>query len=609
MSRNSGTYRTASLLTPQLRQEVLQTLQRLFAETLPSSDMVQKELRRLSKGAGRSLPQDLFVRVFRDAAGTNGLPPLSEKTLASIRLKPMRSQSGVQTVSVLTKPFPCPGQCIFCPNDIRMPKSYIASEPGAQRAERNSFDPYLQAYSRLEALRNMGHEPSKIELIVLGGTWSYYPESYQIWFIHECYRALNDFSEGKDEREAIRVRIKNSVSSAHRRENRVVNEAPIKIDGLTITEKYNQVVSTHYLEPEIRKEGGIEVRHEQKTWEELELQQKRNETSSCKNVGLTIETRPDNISEAEVLRIRRLGCTRAQIGFQSLSDTVLTLNKRGHDVAATRRAVRLLRQAGFKIHAHWMPNLYGSTVEHDKQEFLQLFRDPDFMPDELKIYPCALIPSAELMQYYQRGEWHPYSQAELEDLIAFCLTHAPDWTRITRVIRDIPSTETHLDSFQTNLRQVVQQRLENMRLEQRDIRSREISKQNPKLPIQLNIQAYRTASSYEYFLQHTDANNRILSFLRLSLPRTKSFVEELQHSAIVRELHVYGQVEAVGEAGGSNTQHQGLGKELLLHAEKIAQEQGFPTLSVISAIGTRGYYQKRGFVLGELYQHKHPHTA
>ncbi len=167
MSRNSGTYRTASLLTPQLRQEVLQTLQRLFAETLPSSDMVQKELRRLSKGAGRSLPQDLFVRVFRDAAGTNGLPPLSEKTLASIRLKPMRSQSGVQTVSVLTKPFPCPGQCIFCPNDIRMPKSYIASEPGAQRAERNSFDPYLQAYSRLEALRHMGHEPSKIELIVL----------------------------------------------------------------------------------------------------------------------------------------------------------------------------------------------------------------------------------------------------------------------------------------------------------------------------------------------------------------------------------------------------------------------------------------------------------
>lgn len=577
----------------------------LFSLEQAGTEEVQKELRRISKIAKRSLPQDTFVSVYREVAGTDGLPPLSGSTLARIRLKPMRSQSGVQTVSVLTKPFPCPGQCIFCPNDVRMPKSYIASEPGAQRAERNSFDPYLQTYSRLEALRNMGHEPSKIEIIVLGGTWSYYPESYQIWFIHECFRALNDFAEGIDDRETLREQIRNSVQAAHRAENRVVNVQKITIDGRTLAEKYNQVISKHYLEPEIRIEGGLLVRREQKTWEELEFQHQRNETSSCKNVGLTIETRPDNISEAEVERIRRLGCTRAQIGFQSLSDEVLRLNKRGHDVAATRRAVQLLRRAGFKIHAHWMPNLYGSTLEEDKAEFLQLFSDPDFMPDELKIYPCALIPSAELMQNYERGEWVPYTQTELEELITFCLTNAPEWVRLSRVIRDIPSTETHTDHFPTNLRQIAQENIQKMKLEQKDIRSREISKLAPKLPIEFRYEEYQTSSSTELFLQYTDANNRILGFLRLSLPQADSYIPELQNSAIVRELHVYGQVEAVGKEGESNTQHRGFGKQLLQRAERLAQENGYKKLSVISAIGTREYYEKQGFEQGKRYQHKH----
>lgn len=587
-----------------MRDEIIASLQRIFSAEPEKSEILGKELKRLSKIAKTSLPQDIFVNVYREAAGTQGLPPLSGKTLARIRLKPMRSQSGVQTVSVLTKPFPCPGQCIFCPNDVRMPKSYIASEPGAQRAERNSFDPYLQTYSRLDALRNMGHEPSKIEIIVLGGTWSYYPESYQIWFIHECFRALNDFAEGKDDREALREQIRNSVHATHRAENRVVNEAEIRIDGRTLAEKYNQVVSKHYLEPEIRAEGGILVRREQKTWEELEFEQRRNETSRCKNVGLTIETRPDNISPAEIERIRHLGCTRAQIGFQSLSDDVLRLNKRGHDIAATRKAVQLLRQAGFKIHAHWMPNLYGSSLEQDKQEFLQLFSDPDFMPDELKVYPCALIPSAELMQNYERGEWIPYTSEQLEDLITFCLTHAPAWVRLSRVIRDIPSTETHTDHFPTNLRQIAQQRIEKMQLQQKDIRSREIGKQNPKLPISFSYEKYQTTSSEEYFLQYTDSKDRLLGFLRLSLPSTKGCVAELEERAVVRELHVYGQVEQVGQEGSSETQHRGFGKQLLEHAERIAREEGFSSLSVISAIGTREYYAKQGFTLEKYYQHK-----
>lgn len=155
-----------------------------------------------------AITQDLLIRIYRADAGQYGLPAETPATLRKIRLKPMRSQSGIQSVAVLTKPFPCPGQCIFCPNDVRMPKSYIASEPGAQRAERNSFDPYLQTYNRLQALYNMGHDPSKIELIILGGTWSDYPEPYQIWFIAECFRALNDFGAGRDIRDEILEAIK-----------------------------------------------------------------------------------------------------------------------------------------------------------------------------------------------------------------------------------------------------------------------------------------------------------------------------------------------------------------------------------------------------------------
>ncbi len=601
----SRTYRQLPKISPEQESEVVLSLLNIFS--LSSDDnqhhQLQQELRRLSKLFEQSISQDVLIHVFRQQAGQQGLPELNAHNLQKIRLKPMRSQSGVQTVSVLTKPFPCPGQCIFCPNDIRMPKSYIASEPGAQRAERNSFDPYLQTYSRLTALTNMGHQPSKIELIVLGGTWSYYPESYQIWFIHECFRALNEFGQGIDSSSAVLEKIKLTVASAHRQENRVTNFEEIEIDGLELPNKYNQVINQYYLRPELESSDNSQIRRESKSWEELENQHKINESGNCRCVGLTIETRPDNISEKEVRRIRRLGCTKTQIGFQSLSDKVLDLNKRGHKVEATKRAVKLLRQAGFKIHAHWMPNLYGSDLDHDRTEFLELFEDPDFMPDELKIYPCALIPSAELMQYYQDGRWKPYTTQELQDLLAFCLTKAPEWVRLNRVVRDIPSQETATNHLPTNLRQLVQDDLTANAITTSDIRAREIRQQLPQPPITLNQISYKTSSSEEIFLQYVDVNNRLLAFLRLSLPNEPSFMEELEHNAIIRELHVYGQVEQLGQQGEGKTQHRGYGKKLINSAKKLATEKGFTKLSVISAIGTREYYRKQGFDDGVLYQH------
>jgi elongator complex protein 3 len=440
-------------------------------------------------------------------------------------------------------------------------------------------------------------------LIVLGGTWSDYPEAYQIWFIRECFRALNDFGEGVDDREHSQQRILASVQSAHRANNVMTDVDSIAIHGEQITQTYNQVVSEHYLAPEQRQDKQAQSPTEQATWDELAIEHRRNEQAVCRCVGLTLETRPDNISEAEVGRMRRLGATRVQIGFQSLNDEVLTKNHRGHDVAATARAVALLRRAGFKIHAHWMPNLYGSTPAADQADFHKMFHELDFRPDELKIYPCTLLPSAELVSYYQRGEWQPYSPADLTAVLTYCLTHTPPWVRLTRVIRDIPTNEMYMPHLQPNLRQVVEKQVQLSDQTLTDIRSREIGDQVPQPPVQLETLTYQTSVSEERFLQFVDANHKLLGFLRLSLPTASPLFAELADQAIIRELHVYGPTQAIGEHTSSASQHQGLGTQLLTEARRQATTTGYQGLSVISAVGTRDYYRQRGFTDGKLYQH------
>ena len=569
---------------------------------------------------------DLFSKTELIAAFTYFQPTLKLKTSLRdfqqyLQKKPVRSGSGVTPVTVLTKPFPCPGKCIFCPSDVRMPKSYLAGEPGAQRAAANAFDPYLQTYSRLETYHNNGHPVGKVEIIVLGGTWSYYPPVYQVWYIKRCFDALNDFSLGKDNRSQATP-------------GSDFTDVTKTLDGSHLTQTYNQAISK-----ELIKRDGRPIRNsETADWPELLSAQKQNETAASRCVGLVIETRPDNISPEEVLRLRRLGCTKAQIGFQSLSDQVLTLNKRGHTVAATRSAMRLLRSAGFKIHAHWMPNLYGSNPEADKQDFLKIFSDPDFCPDELKIYPCSLISSAELMAYYQKGLWQPYTHAQLLDVLTFCLEHTPRYCRLTRVIRDIPGPDIVVGNKATNFRQIAEAELARLGRGSEDIRAREIKNRrfDPRT-LKLKDTLYQTSTSIEHFLEWVTLDDHILGFLRLSLPfgqpkpsqgssqatnkshsganQTEAlesldhFLPELQNSAIIREVHVYGPAVRVGDRGGDRPQHLGLGKKLIRRAQKIATDTGFKNLAVISAIGTRQYYLRLGFTHGHLYQHlqhKHP---
>lgn len=571
-------------------------------------------VRELHTVTGRMLRKSELLYHYGEMVKA-GVLPEDERVRRWLRSKPIRTLSGVAPVTVLTKPFPCPGECIFCPNDIRMPKSYLADEPGAQRAERNWFDPYLQTYSRLEALASIGHPLDKVEIIVLGGTWSYYPETYQIWFITECFTALNDWSVGSDGRAARINQYRQLLTKLTAAGGTPLSEDPKSNERLTRDQAivgeqvqrgtYNHTVSTLYLAPE-RKVGldKLQTHH----WRDLEQVQRVNETAQVRCVGLSLETRPDALSKEEVLKLRRLGCTKTQIGIQSTQDRVLALNKRGHDVAATKRAFRLLRQAGFKIHAHWMANLYGSSPRRDRADYRRLFAHPAFRPDELKIYPCSLIGSAELMQYFQDGRWRPFSESELLDVLTTAVLVTPPYCRLTRVIRDIPSHYIIEGNKKTNFRQLVDTQLAKTEQRSRDIRAREIRhRERLSEQLKLTVRRYQTTVSKEFFLEWSQPDSShpdgvILGFLRLSLPATTPYIQELQHAAIVREIHVYGELTPL-VGSQAKTQHAGLGKLLLEKATTLAKTHGFSKLSVISAVGTREYYRARGFTDGELYQH------
>ncbi len=534
---------------------------------------------------------DELVAAYREFSNAGDLPPFDSAVLERLRLKPVRTRSGVTPLTVLTRPFPCPGPCIFCPNDVRMPKSYLADEPGAQRAERNAFDPYLQTYERLQAFHNTGHPTDKIEVIVLGGTWSFYPESYQRWFVWRVFQALNDFGAGID-------RTSEALAAAESYP-RALSDSSIPLQpNDRIETVYNRTVQTLY---------GATFAHteliESATWEQLSAAHHQNEEAVSRCVGLVIETRPDYITPAELIRLRRLGCTKIQLGLQSLNDAVLTANRRGHDLAAARRAIALCRAAGFKIHAHWMPNLHGATVESDRQDFRRLFDDPDFRPDELKIYPCMLIPDTELMAHYHSGVWIPYTDAELVALLTDCVAYTPEYCRLTRIIRDIPAPDIAAGSTTGNLRQVIDTELARRGQSSQDIRAREIGAEKIVFDsLSLDKLEYTAGTGREVFLQFITPTRKIVGFLRLRLPTEPSFILELGGAALIREVHVYGQSLSLGETAVGKAQHSGLGTRLIEHAAAIAAARGFRRLAVISAVGTRAYYRSRDFYDGELYQ-------
>lgn len=543
----------------------------------------------------------------------NVSPELEERFIRSVRMKPRRTASGVATITVITRPHTCSSNCIYCPCDLRMPKSYLANEPACQRAELTFFDPYVQVAARLQALHQMGHSTDKVELIVLGGTWSDYPEGYQYWFIKELFRALNEWPNSPSH---IQERLDWYTSFGLKNTEETLSSFVAQQQAAVFddTATYNQAFHKLYDTSKPHQSAWSQM---QSTYDELVKQQHVNEAAAARVVGLVIETRPDTITPENLRMFRQLGCTKIQIGIQSTRQEILDVNKRQMSVAQIKRAFSLIRLYGFKIHSHLMVNLLGATPEADKQDFKTFVTDPGFLPDEIKLYPCALVSGTQLVQKYHEGAWQPYAKDELVDVLVQDVLNTPPYVRISRMIRDISATDILVGNKHTNLRQMVEQELaaEDVANRVQEIRFREINQQQVRAA-ELTLQdfTYATAVSDEHFLQWITTDNKIAGFCRLSLPHWDKLTsgacdvsaDELlvqPGQAMIRELHVYGQALSLGSEGMS-AQHQGLGQKLLAKASSIAAEAGYTSLNVISSIGTRAYYRAQGFTDAGLYQQK-----
>ena len=561
------------------------------------------------------LPYFLQVKQNNDELwqSWNVTPELEERFIRSVRMKPRRTASGVATITVITRPHTCSSNCIYCPCDLRMPKSYLANEPACQRAELTFFDPYVQVAARLQALHQMGHSTDKVELIVLGGTWSDYPESYQYWFIKELFRALNEWPNSPSHiQERLNWYTSFGLQNSEEALSSFVAEQQAAVFDDTAT--YNQAFHKLYDTSQPHQNAWSQM---QSTYDELVEQQHVNETAAARVVGLVIETRPDTITPDNLRMFRQLGCTKIQIGIQSTRQEILDANQRQMSVAQIKRAFSLIRLYGFKIHSHLMVNLLGATPEADKQDFKTFVTDPGFLPDEIKLYPCALVSGTQLVQKYHEGAWQPYAKDELVDVLVQDVLATPPYVRISRMIRDISATDILVGNKHTNLRQMVEQELaaEDVANRVQEIRFREINQQQVRAAeLALQDFSYITAVSDEHFLQWVTADNKIAGFCRLSLPHWDKLIagacdvtaNELlvqPGQAMIRELHVYGQALSLGSEGMS-AQHQGLGQKLLAKASSIAAEAGYTSLNVISSIGTRTYYRAQGFSDAGLYQQK-----
>ena len=443
--------------------------------------------------------------------------------------KASRTISGVTPVAVMTKPFACPGKCVYCPSSPEAPKSYTVESPAVLRARSCGFDARKQVEVRLKTLAEMGHARDKIELIIMGGTFLSCPRDYQYEFIKDCYDGLNG-----------------ATSSS------------------------------------------------------LEEARKLNEDAEHRCVGLCIETRPDFCGEEEIRTMLDFGATRVELGVQTLDDEIHCLTKRGHGVAEVVSATRLLRDCGFKVYYHWMPGLPGSTPEHDLEQSRQLFEDPRFRPDGLKLYPTLVVRGAELENWYRDNHYRPYRDEVMTDLLIAIKVLIPRYVRISRLMRDIPGKFIVAGSRDLAMRGTIRKEMEQAGVRCGCIRCREYGhRRRDGWPVGepcLTRSDYETLGGKEIFLSYEDENETLFGLLRLRVNGQK---------AIVRELHIFGPEVPLGKRLEQGAQHHGLGEGLLREAERIAGEDfKAPRLSVLSGVGAREYYRSLGYRLEGAYMVK-----
>jgi len=481
--------------------------------------------------------------------------------------------SGINQITLLTSPTPhgrdfsCKHDCHYCPNEpahennnwTPQPRSYLAKEPAVARANRNKFDPILQTRDRLNSLLICGHKCDKLEFIIEGGTFTEYPKLYLEEFFQQFVYAVNTYFDLKDE--------KREIYSLQR---------------------------------------------------EIEI----NKTAKCRIIGICIETRPDAILENDedgipwLKTLLEWGVTRLQLGVQHLDNKVLKKINRGHSISKVQKAIEICKNNCFKIDIHMMPDLPGSSAEMDIEMFRELYSSDKYQPDQIKVYPCAIVPWTKIKEWYEGGLYKPYGEDKelMGKVIEYILTNCPPWIRMPRIIRDIPEHYIEGGLKCSNMRQVATEDLKKHKLKTKEIRSREIGR-HPEYTIDdavLKIRSYKASDGMEYFISfETDDEEAIYGFIRLRLPNNYNrkkimFPETItEKCALVRELHVYGGVEKVNSEGRRESiQHSGLGSRLLQKAEEIAIQNNFTSIAIISGIGVREYYEKRGYCLNNNYMIK-----
>ena len=467
---------------------------------------------------------------------------------AILQRKPVRTASGVSPVAIMTSPKTCPhGQCLYCPggpdSEFSSAQSYTGDEPAAARAEQNDYDPYGQVTLRLNQLREIGHPVDKTELIVMGGTFPARSHDYQEFFVKRALEAMNDFDPEAE---------------------------PNPAEGKSFAQDPSEY-EFKYLEDIIEE----------------------NETASVRNIATTFETKPDWCDIEQIDRMLSLGGTKVEVGVQTTFERVNREMRRGHGIQESIDANRRLRDAGFKVGFHMMPGQPGTSLEMVREDFRRIFEQSDWRPDYLKIYPTLVVPDTVVYDMHHRDEFSPLKSERAAELIADIKEMIPPYTRLQRVMRDIPAGPISAGIQKSNLRQLARHELEDRGETCRCIRCREVG-MNEETPdsIELLEQRYEAVGGTEYFLSFEDQDQDLLiGFCRLRFPGNPHR-PELQNAAIIRELHVYGNQIGIGKSS-DDWQHQGYGKQLLARAEEITADAGYDRLAVISGIGAREYYRNK----------------
>jgi ELP3 family radical SAM enzyme/protein acetyltransferase len=504
--------------------------------------------------------------------------PMIQTLYRALMIRAVRSASGILNISVVMPPdrFSCKYNCKFCPNETKangasvdMPRSYLSNEDAVKRAASVEFDAVRQVYVRLRALEVNGHPLDKIEFRILGGTFSCYPKDVAETFIRDLYYAANTYT---------------GMGNGNGRERHTLAE-----------EQAENVFATIHV------------------------------------VGLGVETRPDEISMAEVARFRAFGVTRVELGVLHTNDDLLRRLNRGHGVNASKRAIRRLKDAGFKIEMHIMTDLPGSSPELDTACYNSVLRDdPDIIPDYMKDYPCLDVAFTEIKKWKAEGLWKPYAERDGGRLLKDVLIHrqaiTPPWVRVNRIQRDFhEATESNdylgftSDTMMSNLAQVVKKEAEDRGVFCKCIRCCEVRDESfDPADIQFKTYTFTASGAPELFIAamiDKSPRHLMLGFIRLRLSNATGSLEtegaasvlpELTgRTAMIRELHVYGQVRPAGEAAETGSaQHLGIGRYLLKLAETAAYDAGFEQMAVISGIGVRDYYRKNGYELRGSYMMK-----